>query len=319
MKSGTPMRTAVLLPLTAAVLAAHVWLLQPPPLRARMGASARAPALATRRIESPPAPISVPSPAPSRAVPAMRPSPPQLRLPAAAPAHEVARDHEARDASAPAAEVTRVDVPSAGDVRYEVTGWVNNRPVQGSSELKWQHDGARYSATFEVSVPGLPSRRQNSEGQVTPAGLEPQRFGEQLRSEQATHFDRTAGRVTFSNNRPSVPLLAGAQDRLTVLLQLAAMLAGDPRLTAPGATIAIQTATTREAEPWLFTVEGEDTLQFSVGDVTTVKLVRPPHGEHDPRMEVWMAPGKAYAPVRLRLTQPNGDWTDHQWSTTDRR
>jgi hypothetical protein len=34
---------------------------------------------------------------------------------------------------------------------------------------------------------------------------------------------------------------------------------------------------------------------------------------------VWLAPGKAYAPVRLRLTQPNGDWADHQWSATDSR
>jgi len=25
-----------------------------------------------------------------------------------------------------------------------------------------------------------------------------------------------------------------------------------------------------------------------------------------------------YAPVRLRLTQPNGDWVDQQWSSTDK-
>jgi hypothetical protein len=36
------------------------------------------------------------------------------------------------------------------------------------------------------------------------------------------------------------------------------------------------------------------------------------------KVELWLAPGAAYAPVRLRLTQPNGDWVDQQWSSTDR-
>jgi hypothetical protein len=52
--------------------------------------------------------------------------------------------------------------------------------------------------------------------------------------------------------------------------------------------------------------------------VQAVRLLRNPRKEYDVKVELWLAPGAAYAPVRLRLTQPNGDWVDQQWSSTDR-
>jgi hypothetical protein len=324
MKTGAPLPSAVLLPLTAVVLAAHVWVLQPPARRVQVSPPARAPAFATRRIEPPrpqaglppqPAPHGMPAPDRARPLPG--------RIARAAVAMKSARGRDApavtSNSPAPAADLAPVALLPPMQLRYDVTAQVNRQQVQGSSALHWEHDGQRYTASFETSVAGLRPRRQSSQGDVTALGLAPLRFGEQLRGEQAAHFEREQGRVSFSNNRPPVPLLAGAQDRVSVLFQLAAMLAGDSRRSAPGTSMAIQTATTRDAEPWLFTVEGEETLHLGGADMTTVKLVRPPRGEYDQRMEVWLAPGKAYAPVRLRLTQPNGDWADHQWSATDSR
>ena len=75
---------------------------------------------------------------------------------------------------------------------------------------------------------------------------------------------------------------------------------------------------TREAEPWVFTVEGEEQLQLPGGNVAALKLTRNPRKEFDQKVELWLAPGMDYVPVRLRLTQPNGDWVDQQWSSTDR-
>jgi hypothetical protein len=48
--------------------------------------------------------------------------------------------------------------------------------------------------------------------------------------------------VVVSNNTPSVMLLAGAQDRLSVLMQLGALLAGDPPRYPPGSVIAARSA-----------------------------------------------------------------------------
>ena len=46
----------------------------------------------------------------------------------------------------------------------------------------------------------------------------------------ATLNSTLSGRISFSNNAPDAALQAGAQDRLSVLLQLGAMLAADPDL-----------------------------------------------------------------------------------------
>jgi hypothetical protein len=98
-----------------------------------------------------------------------------------------------------------------------------------------------------------------------------------------------------------------------------AIVAASPERFVPGATTALQVAGTREADPWQFTVEAREVLALPAGSLATLKLTRQPRGAYDTRLEVWLAPGQAYAPVRLRLTPPNGDWLDLQWSGTDKR
>jgi hypothetical protein len=116
-----------------------------------------------------------------------------------------------------------------------------------------------------------------------------------------------------------VPLQPGAQDRLSLLLQLGARIAARPQAYAVGSTLEVQTSTTRDALIWRFRVEGLEELQLPGGHQTTLRLVRMPTGEYEPRVEVWLAPGLDYAPVRMRLTQYAGDHLDYQWSGTDRR
>ena len=334
MSSGAGMPPQVVLGLTAAVLAAHVWLLHRSPPRIQpVAVSVRPAPFATRIVAATPppaAPVATAagprsmSRAPARRVARLQTAAPAVERPAAAeptrtePVPEPsALPHEAVPA-APGGPV-RVSIPASMHLRYQVTARVKQGTSQGASELAWHHDGTSYEARFEVRAPWSRPRVQHSTGRVAGDGLEPLRFGDRSRGEQAAHFDREEQRVVFSNNRPAVPLAPGAQDRLSVLLQLAALLAGAPGSFPAGATVLIQTATTREADAWIFTVDGEEQLRLPGGDLAAVKLTRPPRGEFDQRLEVWLAPGQAYVPVRLRLTQPNGDSVDHQWSATDRR
>jgi hypothetical protein len=325
------MPRGVLLALSACVLIAHLWVLSGAATHLRLRAPAPVPTFTTRRIElpviaqTPPAPPATQAPvrAPATSPPRSQHAVAPLPLAAAPARSRIHAEEPAASAAVPVepaqAQVARFNVPEPATLHYEVTARVKGQQVQGTSELAWHHDGERYEAVFELAVPALPPRRQHSAGQLAGGGFAPQRYAERSRGEQATHFEREEQRFIFSNNRPAAPLAAGAQDRLSVLLQLSALFAGEPQRYPPGTTIAIQTATTRDAGTWLFTVEAQETLQLPGGDMTTVKLVRPPRGDYDLRMELWLAPGAAYVPVRLRLTQPNGDWIDHQWSTTDRR
>jgi hypothetical protein len=235
--------------------------------------------------------------------------------------------------SAPAASASLIDTPPAspqtapamrlaipGPVRltYAVTGQSRGRSFATQGQLSWRHDGSDYEASLAYAAPLHLSRSQSSSGRITAEGLTPQRFSDRTRSEQATHFERDKGMLVFSSNAPQQPLPAGAQDRLSVILQLAAMLAAEPARFPAGTEITLQTVGTRDAQAWLFTVEGDETLELPGGQVATRKLVRQPRGEYDIRIELWLGTGMDYVPVRLRLTQPNGDFVDQQWASTDR-
>ena len=202
-------------------------------------------------------------------------------------------------------------------IHYQVQAQVRGLSLNGQAQLTWRHDGRTYEAHMEATALGRP-RVQRSVGRVTPHGLAPDTFLDKSRSERATHFDREKDRLVFSNNRPDAPLAAGMQDRLSVVLQLAAMIAGNPERHAAGATITIPTAGPSDAEEWVFSVEGEEDLQLPGGALRALKLVRMPRKEYDQKVELWLAPRMDYAPVRLRLTNPNGDAVDQRWSSTDR-
>lgn len=204
-------------------------------------------------------------------------------------------------------------LPGSTRLNYKVDA--NKFPYSLNSELLWQQDGERYELRLEFSAFGQ-ARVQTSRGQLTPDGLAPIRFSDKYRSELAAHFDRAQGKVTFSANSPDAPLLAGAQDRLSILVQLAAMIAGEPDRYRQATTITIQTIGPRNADTWLFTVGGPETLALPGGEQATLKLVRNPRQEFDQKVELWLAPALGYLPARLRITEHNGDFIDQKWLAT---
>lgn len=203
-----------------------------------------------------------------------------------------------------------------GSVRLKYTVEANKFPYRLNSELLWHQNGESYDARLEFSAFGQ-ARVQTSRGQISPEGLAPIRFSDKYRSEVAAHFNREKGKVTFSANTPDVPLLTGAQDRLSILVQLAAMIAGDPDHYPPATTIAIQTIGPRDADTWLFTVGSEETLPLPGGEQATLKLVRNPRQEFDQKVELWLAPALGYLPARIRITETNGDFVDQKWLATE--
>ena len=313
-----------LLPLAVGVLAAHIVLLDlraNDPLRAQALEVHR---FVTRSVAPPAPPPPEPEPvvlaAPPPAAPARRP-PRAMPIPLAQaqPVAEALHRVAAPPPPAAAAPLPQgVQVPPSVRLKYEVTATYRGVPLQGEGELSWRHDGKDYELELEAHSPLLGSRRQRSVGRITSQGLEPLHFWDKSRSEQAAHFDREHGRVTFSNNQPDAPLADGAQDRLSVVLQLAALVAAHPQRYPAGTQIAIATASVRDAETWTFSVEGEEDLQLPGGAVRGLKLQRQPRREYDQKVELWLAPRMDYAPVRIRLTNPNGDTVDQRWSSTDK-
>ena len=183
-----------------------------------------------------------------------------------------------------------------------------------SGELLWAPEGSRYNAHLEISAMGFRVRTWTSKGDLSDAGLQPLRFGDKPRgAELATHFQREKGIISFSANNPDVALQTGAQDKLSAILQLSAIVAGEPARYVRGATIAFQAADAHRAELWNFKVGATEPLELPGGMLTALKLSKEPTVDFDQRIEVWLAPDLRYMPVRIRITEANGAFADLLW------
>ena len=207
-------------------------------------------------------------------------------------------------------------VPGSIRLKFNATGQRGKMNYQALGEMVWQHDGNNYEARMEIGVFLVGARVVSSAGRLTGDGLAPKRFSDKFRSELAAHFDRDKGRVIFSGNTPEAVLLPGAQDQLSVFVQLASMIGAEPQNFPQGATITMQTVGPRTAEPWVFTVDAQENLHLPGGSLETTKLTRNPRKEYDQRVELWLAPALSYLPARIRITFANGDFVDQQWRST---
>ena len=277
-----------------------------------------------------PKPPPKPRPAPPAPAPAAEPQPATMAEAPAAPAEpdstatasgsgdtgQAQASAPEPDTSAPPAASAATEPPATtklpGSVRlkFSATGQLGSAPMNLFGELEWKQDGQAYDARLSMGALFVTLRSQHSQGTIGPGGIEPTRFSDSRKAEVASHFVRDKGQVVFSNNTPPVALMPGAQDRLSVMLQLGALMAGDPaRYTTDGA-IAIQTVGTRDADLWIFKIGEEEELHLPAGDFVARKLTRNPRKPYDDTVELWLAPALGYLPVRFKLTQANGDFAD---------
>jgi len=232
-------------------------------------------------------------------------------LQADAATHSRQRSH--REAlSSRQAGAAPVHIPPPQQLKFEVLGEVKRFQYRASAELLWQHDGQHYQARQEVKVLFLGSRTQSSQGDITASGLRPLHFSDQSRREQTADFDYEHGLIRFNSGSPEASLLPGTQDRLSIFIQLGALLAANPERYPTGSHIQMNTAGGRNANPWTFRIEGPETLNLPVGTLSAIKLQRLPQdpNDHEQQAQLWLAPSLGYLPARIQLTQNNGDFVD---------
>jgi hypothetical protein len=232
---------------------------------------------------------------------------PQIEAPPEPPTPPTAAPRQLREA---AVKLSAEVIPASIKLVYEVQ--TNKFPYSLNGELVWISTNGGYEASLMFGAFGQ-KRVQTSRGQIGAEGLMPERFSDKFRSELAAHFNRQQGKVTFSANTPDAPLLAGAQDRLSVLIQLAALVTSSPNRFTPATTLTIQTVGPRDADLWLFTVGGADTLALPGGSLDVLKLTRNPRQAYDQQVDIWLAPSLGYLPARIRITESSGDYVDLKW------
>lgn len=238
------------------------------------------------------------------------------RAPAPDPPPTSHRHTEATPAKASlqAAPTQPTLLPGNRWLRYDVLGQAKGLNYRASGEIRWQISEGRYQADLNISAFLLGSRSQQSTGRLTDGGLVPERFADKSRSERAAHFEPEQGRIRFSNNAPDAPWLPGTQDRLSVFFQLAAWLNARPDGLREGARLSLPVAGTGGADQWQLLVQAQEPLDLPAGRWDTLRVDVLPQKTFDQRIELWLAPRLDHLPVRIRITQSNGDVVDQQLS-----
>jgi len=192
-------------------------------------------------------------------------------------------------------------------LNYELSGTSKGVKYTASASISWKYQDSSYQLRHEIKAFLFGNRSQTSAGQVGAMGLLPTRFGDQFRHEQAAHFDRAKGILIYSANTPSQAIEEGAQDRVSLFVQLAGAMAGTPSLRTEGQQFGFQVVSAKQAEVWTFTVLGPEKIKLPLGEIDSLKIHRIPRNEYDQKLELWLSPAYGYVPARLRITQANGD------------
>ena len=259
-----------------------------------------------------PAPAAIDATPPSATPPTATPEP------AAAQAQAPASEPAAAAAGPSQTPVTAMALPGSARLDYRLSGSAKGLTYHAKGELVWRNTEGSYDARLTVSAFFIGARTMTSTGQVGAEGLAPSRFADKYKTEVAAHFDAAKGQIIFSANTPVLPWVKGAQDRVSVVLQLGGMLAGNPAGFPAGSMISMYTVGPRDADSWTFKVDGEERLALPFGELATVKLSRQPRREYDQKVEIWYAPSLGYLPVRSKITQSNGDYVDQELSAVER-
>ncbi len=250
-------------------------------------------------------PVSVPPPD-IHAVSEAASAPALAEVPPAAVPMEPSTEHAPPNPNAQALPglesevlVYRVALPPGFTTAYEF----RRGALTGQAELTWTPTGGRYALRLEARIGGVGVMTQTSDGRFDVTGLEPERFVDKRlgRQAHAANFQRDKGVISFSGPANTYTWQLGAQDRLSWMIQLPAILAAEPQRLTEGQRFAMVVVGARgEADVWTFRVVGWDRVDTPSGTVQTAKLLREPRRPHDPQVEIWVDPEQHYLPVRAR-------------------
>ncbi|RSZ56942.1 DUF3108 domain-containing protein [Massilia atriviolacea] len=215
----------------------------------------------------------------------------------------------------PVKPALKASLPPSAELNFDVARTDRDGGTwSGVSSIAWKQAGGAYTLSMEASVSVLVARVNlvllTSEGTLGPGGIIPRTTTEKRRgkSQTATHFGGPDGKITFSASERSYPMVAGAQDKASFLMQLAAIGRADSAQFASGVELFV--GEEKDANPFGFVLVGQEDIDTRMGRMATWHLARPPRpGAYNSRLDIWLAPAHNWYPVQIRNTESNGSVT----------
>ena len=205
------------------------------------------------------------------------------------------------------------DFPPNTQINYKLTGQERGLTYHAFGSLKWQTQSnpstsKAYEAELRVKAFLVGSRVWRSVGSMTENGLAPLRYSDSWRGERAAHFEAAQKKISFSGNTPSIELQPGAQDQVSLFIQMAAAVSA--KNFKLGSELNVQTATARDAVNWILTYKSDDSIEVNGNRLETQRWVCLPRGKFDSQIEMWLSQAHGGMPVRIKITQVSGNFID---------
>ncbi|MDX3907052.1 MAG: DUF3108 domain-containing protein [Pigmentiphaga sp.] len=203
----------------------------------------------------------------------------------------------------------RYSPPASAVLTYKLNASAKGFKINVDSTLEWLRTGSDYKLVNRGSFMFF-SFVWESTGKVGAGGLQPVRYQETRNKRVKTaEFDAAGGRLRLPSGDEET-LEPGTQDRMSVLLQLAAIGRADAGAFAAGKVLPFRVAGSSRSDNWRFRVVGKETLSTPMGNMEAVHLVRERDHDDGQKVEVWLAPGHDWLPVRVLSNEADGDFLD---------
>lgn len=200
---------------------------------------------------------------------------------------------------------------------YRLEAKISGLSFNIQARMEWAVTQGHYQAKLRYSVPFLGHRTQTSSGLWSPQGLSPLVFTDATtRRHNELTFDWDTHEVKRDQQPFYQALKIGTQDPLSVFFEKAIKLAKLQSPSKPPENISFTVVSTRRTESWSFNFIGIETLDLPAGSYETLHWQRPASADDKGVVaDIWFAPALDFLPVRIRLSQNNGDVLDQKLST----
>lgn len=206
------------------------------------------------------------------------------------------------------------NLPPSAELNYTIKATIRGLILDGNGLIQWTGTRDKYRLLFETRAALTGTLLlENSEGKIDRFGFAPDVFSiKRFRKEAVSVlFDRNTKQVNFPGEAPPHLLQGGEQDRLSVLWQLLSVARAAPARFKSGSAWTFFVLGQRDGEAWTFQVSEAQRMRTPLGEVDVLHVVRmPSENAGSQQLDIWLAPKFEWFPVKLRISEQNGDYIE---------
>jgi len=163
---------------------------------------------------------------------------------------------------------------------------------------------------------------EKSEGLIESTGLAPEIFSiKRFRKELiTTRLDRKNRQIHYQGNATPSSLEGNEQDRLSVVWQLLSLARTTPTKFSAGSKRKLLVVGPHDSDTWIFEVKKTQRIQTGLGEVDAIPINRLASENPDAQsMEIWLAPSLDWYPVKIRISEKNGDYVEQSLEKIEKK